>query len=350
MIENIYTLSRDKFKSMTKAEKYTEVANYIARFGKLPSTKGKPEDERLIGQFWTNSKALSKRENTPQWEIDRIAEIMNTLPNKNNRIETITSIINFCTAYNKTPHRSSLNEIERNLAKKLNTLKILATNGNLSLIEAELFTKIHTLQNNYQKSRREKLIDILNFCKEHGRTPRQHVNSDKNEKRMGEFLSTTKILLSKNNLDNECTTLLQQILIFSPINRMEKLKQLHKFIEVNKSAPKTNSNNITERKLSTFFNKMKTFMKLDKLTHEEIELLNVINNMTYTKSRIDKLNDLYTYTKTNGHCPKLNTENETEQKFAVFFTNMKQYRRAGKLTEAESALLTLVEEFTPQMG
>lgn len=346
MTENAYTLDKVAFKTMDKAEKYNEVANYITRFGKLPSTNGKPDDERTLGQFWTNAKAASKREDAKQWEIDRISVIMNSLPNKNSRMEKIKTIIEFCNTHNKTPSQSSSDDTERKLSQSLNALKILAKNGNLSLIEAELFAKIHNFRSNYQKPRSEKLKEILEFCNENDHTPRQHVKDNEVEKRMAELLSTTKALLAKDKLDVECTTLLKQILDFAPMSRMEKLKQLQEFVVVNKHAPKVNSNNSAERQLSAFLTKMKAFMKSDKLTQDETTLLNTILTMANVKSRMDKLNDLYTYTQLIGHYPKLNTDDEEERKFAMFFTNIKQCRRAGKLTDVESAVLTLIEEFT----
>ena len=348
MTENAYTLDKVAFKAMDKTEKYNEVANYITRFGKLPSTNGKPDDERTLGQFWTNAKAASKREGAKQWELDRIAEIMNSLPNKNSRMEKIKTIIEFCSTHNKTPSQSSLDDTERKLSQSLNGLKILAKNGKMSLEEAELFATIHKFRSNYQKPRSEKLKEILAFCNEHKHTPRQHVKDNETEKRMAELLSTTKALLAKDKLDAECTALLKQILDFAPMSRMEKLKQLQEFVAVNKYAPKVNSNNSAERQLSTFLTKMKAFMKSGKLNQDEITLLNTILTMANVKSRMDKLNDLYTYTQSIGHYPKLNTDDEEERKFAMFFTNIKQCRRVGKLTEAESAVLTLVEEFTTE--
>lgn len=343
--DNKFELDKVAFKALDKAGKYSMVVDFITRYGKLPSTNGKPDDERTLGQFWTNAKAASKRENAKQWEIDRIDEIMNLLPKKNSRMEKIKSIIDFCTKNGKTPSQSSMDDAERKLSQSLNALKILAKNGDLSLPEAELFAKIHEFRSNYQKPRSEKLKEILDFCKEHDHTPRQHVKDNEVEKRMAELLSTTKALMVKEKLDDECTKLLNEIMEFAPMSRSEKLNQLLEFVNTNKYAPKVNSNDSNERQLSAFLTKMKAFLKSGKLTDGEIKILNTILSTANVKSRLDKLNDLFTYTKTLGHHPKLNTDDEEERKYAMFYTNIKQCRRAGKLNTVESDILTQIEQY-----
>ena len=61
---------------------------------------------------------------------------------------------------------------------------------------------------------------------------------------------------------------------------------------------------------------------------------------------MDKLKDLHVYIQSIGRCPKLNADNEDERKFAMFFTNIKQCRRIGKLNDRETAVLNLIEEIT----
>lgn len=342
-----YELDKIAFKALTKDEKYNHVVDFITRFGRLPSTNGKPDSEKTLGQFWTNAKAASKRETAKQWEVDRIKEIINMLPKKNNRIEKINAIITFCSMHNKVPSQSSSDDNERKLSQSLSALKILAKNGNLSLDEAELFTKINAFRSKYQKPRFDKLHEILEFCMTNGHTPRQHVKDNVTEKRMAELLSTTKSLLAKDKLDDTCATIMKQIMDFAPISRIEKLNQLKEFVDTNKFAPKVNSNDSNERQLSTFLTKMKSFMKSGKLSDEEKSIFSDILANANVKSRIDKLNDLYAYTQSIGHPPKLNTDNEVERKYAMFFTNIKQCRRASKLNDIELGILTKIEQYTP---
>lgn len=344
--QNTYELDIVAFKALDKAEKYNKVAEFVTMYGKLPSTNGKPINERTVGLFWTNAKAMAKRDNAKDWEITRIAEITAMIPSKNTRMDRIKSIITFCETNKKTPSQSSEDASERKLSQTLNALRIIAKAGNLTLEEAEQFTKISEYKSNYQKPREEKLTEILEFCKKNEHTPRQHTKDNVDEKRMAELLSTTKALASNNKLDKKCLTILNEIMKFAPMSRTEKLDELLKFVNKHKYAPKVNSNNSNERQLSAFMTKMKAFLKAGSLSADEVAVFNKIIATANVKSRIDKLNDLYEYTKSIGHHPKLNTDVEEERKFAMFFTNIKQCRKLGKLNESELAVLSNIEAYS----
>lgn len=346
--QSTYDLDITAFKALEKAEKYNKVAEFVTMYGKLPSTNGKPINERTIGLFWTNAKAMAKRENAKDWEVSRIAEITAMVPSKNTRMDRINAIIAFCETNKKTPSQSSENAHERKLSQTLNALRIIAKSGNLTLEEAERFTKISEYKNSYQKPREEKLNEILQFCIKNEHTPRQHTKDNVDEKRMAELLSTTKALASNNKLDKKCMTIFNEIMKFAPMSRSDKLNELLKFVIKHKHAPKVNSNNSHERQLSAFMTKMKSFLKVGSLSSDEIVIFNKIISTANVKSRIDKLNDLLDYTKSIGHHPKLNTDVEEERKFAMFFTNIKQCRKLGKLNESELEILSSIESYSTE--
>lgn len=330
------------FRRLTKEEKYEKVLAFCVDMKRTPSTSNVTESERVLGQFYTNNKSAQKNGILPDWEVEMLNKIFEYSPKRNTRLDKLNRIIDYCIEHNKTPSQSSKDPNEKKLGQLLNTVKNSIKYKLLTDDEQKAFNSIDKFRSNYQRTREEKLNDVLEFCKKHDRTPRQHVNIVE-EKRLAEFLSTTRILYNRGALDKKCQTILKIINAYSPMDRTEKIIKLRAFANKHHVAPKLNSNSLEERQLAIFFTKMKFTMKNGKLKQEEKDLMQEVMRICNIKTRLDKIKDLHAYAVRIGRVPKLNTDNEDERKFAMFLNNIKQARRNGRLDQHELDALYAVE-------
>lgn len=337
-----FTTDPKMFRKLDKQDKYNEVMEFIKLHKRIPSTSGSPEPERMLGQFLINSKSAVKNDTCQEWEYEMVANINEMAPARESKIDKINRILGYCEKHKKTPTQSSNNKEEKRLGQLLNSLKVMLNKGLFTEDEKVEFTKLENFRSNYQRPREEKLSDILTFCETNDRTPRQHV-SDEVEKRMAELLSTTKVLASKNKLDEPSKVIFDKIMQFSPLSRVGKLEVLKTFIVDTKRTPKINADTQDERNLAIFLTKVKSLNKETKLEESEVTLLNEIIKLGEIKTRLDKINDLFAYSTSINAIPKLNSDIETERKYAMFFNNIKQCRKLGKLNVIEIDALTQVE-------
>jgi hypothetical protein len=330
------------FRRLSKPEKYAKLLKFCVESNRTPSTSNVTEDERVLGQFYTNSKSALKNDKLTKWEITELDKVYQYSSKRETRIDKLNRILKYCEANGKTPSQSSKNIDEKKLGQLLNTIKNSAKRKPLTSDELNKFDIINKYRSNYQRSRSEKLHDVLAFCEKYDRTPKQHVNNI-NEKQYAEFLSTTRILYTKGTLDEECKRLLKLVNAYSPMNRTEKIRKLRAFAEKHKIVPKMNSNSLEERQLATFFTKMKSTMKRGKLKPDEHSLMTEVMKLCKVKTRLEKIKDLHAYTISMGRLPKLNTNDEKERKFAMFFNNIKQARKNNRLKSDELDALHAVE-------
>ena len=340
-----FTTDPKMFRKLDKQDKYNEVVEFINIHKRIPSTSGSPEPERMLGQFLINAKSSVKHNTCQEWEVEMVDKINEMAPVRESKVDKIARILTYCEKHNKTPAQSSKNTEEKRLGQLLNSLKVMLNKDLFTEDEKVEFAKLQNYRSNYQRPREEKLSDILTFCETNNRTPRQHVTNEV-EKRMAELLSTTKVLASKNSLDEPSKAVFDKIMQFAPVNRVGKLETLKTFIIENKRTPKINSDNQDERNLAIFLTKAKSLNKDEKLEASEVVLLNDIIAIGEIKTRLDKINDLFAYATSINAIPKLNSDNEAERKYAMFFNNIKQCRKLGKLNVIESDALAQVEAIT----
>lgn len=331
-----------EFRRLDKSVKYKKLIEFCEKNDRTPSTSNVTETERVLGQFYINSKSAQKNDTLEQWEIDELEKAHTYSSKREPRINKIRKILAFCLKHEKTPSQSSRDKEEKKLGQSLNTVKNSIRRKALTEEEEVEFNKIMEFRSNYQRSRDEKLQDVLEFCVKAGRTPKQHVRN-KDEKRMAEFLSTTRILDSKNELEPECKKILKQINKYAPLTRTEKLNLLKAYAKNHQCAPSMNSNTLEERQLATFFTKMKSSMKSGKLTSDEQQIMDDVLNLCNVKTRLQKIQELHAFVKRHGHIPKLNSNNEDERKFAMRLNNIKQANKNGKLKSAEVDVLEQIE-------
>jgi hypothetical protein len=330
------------FRRLPKPEKYAKVLEFCVKMKRTPSTSNVTENERILGQFYINSKSALKNNKLTKWEILELQKIYRYSTKRITRIDKLNIILNFCVVNDRTPSQSSNKTEEKKLGQLLNTIKNSTKHNPFTLDELTIFNTIYTYRSNYQRSRKEKLRDVLKFCETNDRTPKQHV-LNATEKRHAEFLSTTRILDTKGTLDEECKRLLKLVNAYSPMNRTEKIRKLRAFAEKHGVVPKMNSNSLEERQLATFFTKMKSTLKRGKLKPSEHSLMLEVMRLCKVKNRYTKIKELHEYTMAVGRLPKLNTDNETERKFAMFFNNIKQARKNNRLNQDELDALHAVE-------
>jgi hypothetical protein len=334
-----------KFRSLSKEDKYNKVLEFCRTYKRTPKVTKVPESERVMGQFLINSKSAINRGGVDEWEIKKVSEISKFSYSRETRIQKIQRIIEFCKDNNKTPSQSSRDITEKKLGQLLNTIKNLEKKKQLTENELIEFNKILPYRNNYQRSKEEKLIDVLNFCKKYNRTPKQHVDN-KEEKRLAEFLSTTKLAFKSNKLDTSCTTLMVDIMKYAPMNREEKLKTILEFAEKNKHSPKINSDDITERQLAVFLTKINILHRNNSLKQSELDILMKIRSICNIKTRKEKLEELLEYTTEHNRLPRLNSDDYYERKMAMFYNNIHQSVKKNKLSMNELNIFKKIRSYS----
>jgi hypothetical protein len=319
---------------MHKTEKFKKLIEFCKQTNRTPSTSNVPEDERVLGQFYTNAKSAHKAGSLSKHEVEFLNEVNKYFSRRETKISKINSILEFCKHHNRTPIQSSKNATEKKLGQLLNTLKNQLKKGKLSESEIKALDALDPYRSNYQRSREEKLEDVLAYCKTNGRTPRQHV-ADETEKTLAVFLSTIKLQHRKNGLTPECIKLLNEIHEYLPESRTEKFNALLTFTKSTKRTPSINSNSPEERRMAIFFAKVKTAFKTGTLSDSEAKILTSIFSICQVKTRADKILDLVNYIESIGRIPRINSDAEDERKFAMFYNNTKQGIKNGKLTSEE---------------
>lgn len=335
------------FINLPTEDKYEALLKFCKEKGHLPHYNSSNETEMLMRRFFTNKKNLMRRgekglnRKLENWEIEKI----NHMDSFNESIkDKLKIVIDFCNVHNKIPTyviREKLTaeeKIEKDANKKFISLKNYKRDGRLSKEELQLFDTILSHRNKRQKPRIDKIKKVLTFCTEHERTPKQHVTNVA-EKKLAEFLSSIKSLHVKRKLTAEETTELTKILKFSPVNKRETREQniniLKKFVIGHDRLPQNDKQK--EKKLATFYIKIKWLGKQGKLESFELDTLNEINDLCGVKSRHQKIEELHRFVKKRKRFPNL--KHEEERKQAVFFNNIKHIRKNGNMTKKEAVLL-----------
>lgn len=323
-----------EFRHLEKTEKFKKLIEFCKQNNRTPSTSNVSEEERVLGQFYTNAKSAYKAGSLGRHEIQLLTEVNSYFSRRETKLTKINSILEFCKQHNRTPIQSSKDLTERKLGQLLNTMKNQLKKGKLGEAEIKALDALDPYRSNYQRTREEKLEDVLAYCKTNGRTPRQHV-SDETEKTLAVFLSTIKLQHRKNGLTPECIKILHEINEFLPESRTEKFNALLSFTKSNKRTPSINSDSSDERRMAIFFAKIKTAFKNGTLSESEAKIVTTVFNLCKVKTRADKILDLVNYVEFIGRIPRINSDDPDERKFAMFYNNTKQSIKNGKLAPDE---------------
>ena len=214
------------FKKLPLKEKYEKVLKFTKKNKRLPKYNSKDKLERTYYIFITNKKNLIKRGEKGlshkifKWEQAKIKQIESCKEDINTKLKLV---LEYCKKNKKIPQYLSPVEDEKNMARKFNCINNSAKTKQLVEEQLKLLEEILEYKNDYQKSKKEKMEKLLDFCKEKNRSPKQHVK-DENEKRLAEFFTTLKTLHKKNKLDDEEKKILDEVLKYSPPPRKKPKK------------------------------------------------------------------------------------------------------------------------------
>lgn len=326
-VKNPYSPESLSFRRLSKKDKYKKLIDFCEQNNQTPRTYKRPEEERVIGQFLINMRAQAKRSpnSVEKWEQEYLNKTRQYEVYQRDPIGRLTKILKWTESNKKTPSQSSVNTKEKKLGQSLNSLKLALKQNRLDDTAKGLLDKILKYRTNHQRTRDEKLGDVLEFCRRENRTPKQHVK-DKIEKRLAEFLTTTKGLIKNPDfvLDEKSEKIMREILKFTPPNRSDKINELHAFVKKERRKPSASSENSDERKLATYLSKMKTAMKSEQLSTQEMNLMTEVLSLCQIKTREEKLNDLLSWISDNERLPTFSSKNNEEKKLAMFLNNIKQ--------------------------
>lgn len=336
-----------KFRRLPKEMKYKKLLDFCIIHSQTPRTYKRPEAERVMGQFLVNMKASAKKNSNSieEWEHKYLHNISKYEIYQRDPKVRLNDILKWSNIHKKTPSQSSQIESERKLAQSLNSIKLSNKKNKLNATEINLLGQILKYRTNHQRTRSEKLADVLEFCRKKHRTPRQHVK-DKNEKRLAEFLTTTKGLLktSKFLLDKESNDLYNTIMSFAPPTREMRIQELYDFVHKERRKPSMSSDDVTERRLAAYLSKMKTAINHQKLSDVETKLVNGILSICQIKTRAHKLNELLEWTLNSHRYPNFKNADTVEKRLAVFLNNIKQVekKRPKSLSKYERDIINRI--------
>lgn len=270
------------FKKLPTKEKYRVLIEFCQTRKKLPYYKSRIINERKMRLFlinkWNKLKRFEAKKSQfglEKYEIECLKIIGEY---KETVVDKLEEVLNFCKKKKRTPRYNETNKKENPMANKMISLKHLEAAGKMNAEELKIMEEI----NKYGKeSRLDKMKRLLEFCKIHKRTPKQHVEDD-NEKRLGEFLSAVKMLDSKK-MPKEELLIFSQVLKYAPnprkYNRKELFEELLKFVSTHKKLPKNSKFNTKEEiKLGTVYVKLRWLNNKGKLNEEEKTLFANINS------------------------------------------------------------------------
>jgi len=347
------------FKNLYTEEKYKTIIEFCTKHKRLPIYNSPRKYERVMSRFITNKKNTHNRSKRglarglAKWEVKKLEQIEHF---KESTIDKLNDVLKFCKMHSRPPrylgNKEKGKKEEREVAKKLNSLKTREKEKENPFTpqEKKIFDKIALFKTKHQQPRMEKMQNVLAFCETHKRTPKQHVG-DINEKRLAEFLSSIKTLVKNKKLSKKEREIFEKILKYSPDTsqknlKEQNLKKLLTFVTNEKSLPKNKEKTPEDEKiLSSFYTKVKGLARRKKLTDGEVKILDKINEICNVKTRLQKIEDLYTFVKINKRVPSIKSCNENEIKKAVFFSNIKNTQKKKGLKKDEDELLMKIIDF-----
>ena len=166
------------FRRLSKAEKYKKLIEFCKEHNQSPRTYNRPEEERVLGQFLVNMRALAKRNpnSIELWEHNYLKEVTTYSIYQRNPLKRLNDILDWTKENKKTPSQSSNDDTEKKFGQSLNAIKLSAKKNKLSEDKVNILNKILEYRTNHQRTREEKLGDVIEFCRKYNRTPKQHVS------------------------------------------------------------------------------------------------------------------------------------------------------------------------------
>ena len=215
-----------KFRRLSLTEKYKSIIAFCEEHTRIPKTYPKPETEyeRVRGQFIINKKSALKRGELPSDETSLLDLILVYGKSKLTRLEHLINIKNFVEDNKRLPRYSSKNPNERQMASHWYNTTTIIKNGKKVLSDKEylMYMEVSDKMAECTPSRLDKLKLLLNWCRQHGRTPRQHIESI-DERRMANLLTTFKQNRRRGNLTEREEKVLNKIIKLGPTrNRKAK--------------------------------------------------------------------------------------------------------------------------------
>lgn len=213
-----------QFRALSREEKFKSVLAMCNELGTIPktySTKNHTpsESERVHGQFFINMQSAMNRGRLPHMYNDYIKAI-SEYGNRVDISNKIDLVYVFFRNNKRLPTHKSDDVTLMNQWKSIKSLDVKAHSTELTRgRQTKLTTMIEFSAHAMPKSKLEKLTDLLNFCIENNRTPKQH-SANPDEKKLADFLSTIKQSIKTKPLPPELDILFHRITSFAPPPRV----------------------------------------------------------------------------------------------------------------------------------
>ena len=282
------------FMKQEKSAKYAQVIAFCDEHNTTPKVTGSrgakvDEIERVMAQFIVNVQSAVNR--SAEGELLSEKEFINKIRSyskyRKPRVNKLNEILSYVDKHKQLPTMKGETN-ERSMALFVNTNIKLMNEGKLKPDAVALIKQITTFKKPTLKTKEIKLQNVLEYCKEHKHTPKQH-ETEESVKRMGEFLCSVRSIYAhkRTTLSAESIKLLEEINTYSRI-RKDVMPDLISYVETNKKMPTINSGEFSIRKLAILVMKLKKKQKLNTITETERETLNKLITQCKKPKKVKK--------------------------------------------------------------
>jgi len=258
------------------------------------------------------------------------------------------AIIAFCKEHSKLPYYKSEDTNERQmrsfLVNKWNIQKRFDQKKSSVGVSEEEIQRLAEIET-YKETTISKLNVVLAYCSTHEMIPSYNASTDE-EKSIIKKMVSLKNLERAGKLDKAEQELMNAINSYKKkSSRLDKLKKILEFCELNKRTPRQHVEDQTEKRFGEFLSVVK-ILSDEKLSNEEKGILKQILQyapLPRKHRRNDMFKELLEYVTEKHKAPRNSKFNAKEQDIGKFYIKLRWLNKKDKLNETEKNLFTTIE-------
>lgn len=329
-------------------EIYNKIKIWVNDHNRLPSSVGKDNIEQCFGRWCERQRGLNRKgklsndkkiklENMKLWYWSQD-------DNFNNFYEKIKIWIN---ENNRIPSQMSKNDLEKRLGKFCSHKREDKKTGKIS---NKRIKQLESLPHWYwQKSDPfdENYNKVINWIQIHNKTP-SSTSNDELERHLGRWSTTQRKKFRNHEMSDHQIKLLEKIPKWywhKDDNFIKNYNEMKQWVKENNRIPSNKSKDDTEKRLGNFCSHKRYAKKNGKLTKNQIEQLEQINNWCWgtkniskPKSFDEKYTELKKWVDENQRLPFLSGD-QIEKQLAKWCYHKRENCVKNKLTKSQIKLL-----------
>ncbi len=259
--------------------KAKELAGFIKSNGRYPKKGSEDKEEKRLFTLFHKFKSSYRKNKLSPEQIELLDELdIDYKGTRKTNQESYIDLAGFIKRNGRYPKKGSEDKEEKRLYNVFHNLKVSYRNNKLSPERIELLDELNIDYSNY-RGFREKIKKLAGFIKSNGRYPKKDIE-DKDEKRLYNYLKKLRARYKNNKLSPEQIELLDELDIDykgTQKTYQESYIDLAGFFKSNGRYPKSGSEDQEEERLYRLFLELKSRYRNNKLSPEQIELLDKLN-------------------------------------------------------------------------